>query len=79
MTTSYWFASYALDRQVSLSSSMSIEIGLFFLFDFLLYHYSNFRYYKLLLCYGKLKKNRENEKIKKMYPNNHGKYYEQQS
>ena len=56
MTTSYFFAYYTLDSQVSLSSCMSIKTGLS---DFLLYHYSNFWYYRSLLYYGKLKKKKK--------------------
>ena len=36
----------------------------FFLFDFLLYHYSNSCYFKSLLFCGKLKRNREKNKNK---------------
>ena len=66
MTTSYLFAYYTLDSQVSLSST-------------------NFWYYKLLLCYGKLKNKKrkrkkklgENKnKLRKMYSNNHEKFKE---
>ena len=64
MTTSYLFVYYTLDSQFSISSSMSVETGLFFP-DFLLYHYSNLSYYKLLLCYGKLKKQKQKKKQKR--------------
>ena len=71
MTTSYYknihlsnfFVYYSLDNQVSLSSCMSIKTGLFFLSDFLLFHYSNFWYYRSLLYYVKFLKNREKIKI----------------
>ena len=71
MTTSYYknihlsnfFVYYSLDNQVSLSSCMSIKTGLFFLSDFLLFHYSNFWYYRSLLYYVKFFKNREKIKI----------------
>ena len=74
MTASYLFAYYTLDRQVSLSFSMNIKTGGVFS-NFLLYHYSNFWYYKLLLLWkiGK-KKSGENNKLQKMYPNNHEKF-----
>ena len=55
---SNFFVYYILNNQVSLSSCMSIKTGIFF-FDFLLYHYSDFWYYRSLLYYGKFKKNRE--------------------
>ena len=61
MTISYLFAYYTLDSQVSLSSCMSIKTGLS---DFLLYHYSNFWYYRSLLYYGKFKKKLEEAKNK---------------
>ena len=71
MTTSYYknihlsnfFVYYSLDNQVSLSSCMSIKTGLFFLSDFLLFHYSNFWYYRSLLYYVKFLKNQEKIKI----------------
>ena len=49
------------------------EYRSFFLSDFLLYHYSDFRYYRSLLYYGKLKKKSgENKnKLRKIYPKNH--------
>ena len=52
---------YILDSEVLLSSCMSIKTGLFS-FWFLLYDYSDFRYYRSLMYYGKLKK--KCEKIK---------------
>ena len=72
MTTSYLFAYYTLDSQVSLSSCMSIKTGLFS-FWFLLYHYSDFWYYKSLLYYVKFKKKSgENKnKLRTIYPKNH--------
>ena len=52
---------------------MSIKTGLFFLSDFLLYHYSDFSYYRSLLYYGKLKKKSgENKnKLRTIDPKNH--------
>ena len=52
---------YTLDSEALLSSCMSIKTGLFS-FWFLLYDYSDFRYYRSLMYYGKLKK--KCEKIK---------------
>ena len=69
-----FFIIYTLDSQASLSSCMSIKTGLFFLSDFLLYHYSNFWYYRSLL-----KKNQEKIKTrllvhiyKRIYSSNKG-------
>ena len=70
MTTSYLFAYYTLDSQVSFSSSISIT-------DFLLYHYSNFSgiiNYDFVMQNWKKKKKQLGEnkdKFRKMYPNNH--------
>ena len=44
---------------------MSIKTGLFFLSDFLLYHYSDFSYYRSLLYYGKSKKIKNKKKNNK--------------
>ena len=62
-------------KKVSLSFSMSIKTGLF-LSDFLLYHYSNFWYFKLLLFNGKLKKKlgENKNKLRNMNPNIHGRF-----
>ena len=77
MTTSYLFAYYILDSQVSLSSSMKIKIGLFS-FWLSVVSLLQFWYYKLLPCYGKLKKKKKksgkNKKLRKMHPNNHEKF-----
>ena len=71
LTTSSMFADYILDSQVSRSSCMSIKTGLFFLSEFLFYHYSSFWYYKWLLCYEKLKSGENKNKLRHIYHNNH--------
>ena len=52
---------------------MSIKTGLLFLSDFLLYHYCDFSYYRLLLHYRKLNKKLgyNKNKLRIVYPNNH--------
>ena len=78
MATSYLFAYYTLDSQVSLSSSMNIKTGLFFFLTFccIITPISG-----IINYYNVLKKNlAENKnKLRKMYPNNHKKILEQQS
>ena len=54
---------------------MGIKKGVFFLSEFLLYHYSDFWYYICLLYYEKLKKKRKNweknKKLRTIGPKNH--------
>ena len=69
MTTSDLFANYTLGSQVSLSCSMNIKTGLFFLSDFLLYHYpisSIINYYYVMEHWKKKKKKKK--QIKKNVP-----------
>ena len=74
MATSYLFAYYTSDSEVSLSFSTSIKTGLFFFLAFcwIITPISGIiNYY----CYGKLKKKKKNwgennNKLRKMYPNN---------
>ena len=48
----------------------------FFLSDFLFYHYFDFWYYRSLLYYGKFKKESGNDKskLRTIYPKNHEKF-----
>ena len=73
MTTSYLFAYYTLDSQVSLSSCMSIETGLFFFLTFcnIISPISGI-YNRSLLHYGKLKKKlgENKNKLRTIYPKN---------
>ena len=70
MTTSYLFAYYTLDSQVSLSPCISIKTGLFFFltFCYIITPISGI-YNRSLLHYGKFLKNRE--KIRTIYHRNH--------
>ena len=69
MTSSYLFAYYAFDSQVSLSSGMSIKTGLFFFLTFcciITPISGNTNHYCVM---GNLKKF-----LRKIYPNNHKNY-----
>ena len=75
MTTSYLFAYYTLDSQVSLSSSMSIKTCLFFFLTFccIITPISGIINYYYIM--ENRKKTGENKnKLRKMYPNNYEKF-----
>ena len=83
MTTFYLFAYYILDSQVSLSSSTSIKTGfIFFLtFCFIITPISgimNYYCYYVMENWGK-KSGENRNNVRKIYPNNHEKFSEQQS
>ena len=73
MTTSYLFAYYTLDSQVSLSSYMSIKTGLFFFLTFCCIIFPFFDvidHYSIMSKF--LKHLRENKnKLRAIYPKNH--------
>ena len=75
MNTSYLFAYYTLDSQVSLSSSMSIKTGPFFILTFccIITPISGIINYDYAMENWKEKWG-ENNKLRKMYPNNHEKF-----
>ena len=73
MTTSYLFAYYTLDSQVSLSSSMSIKTGLFFFltfFSIITPIFGIINYYHVMENLKK-KSGESKSKLRKMCPNNH--------
>ena len=76
------FAYYTLDSQVSLSSSMGIKKGLFFFLTFccITAPISGIINYYYVMESRKTKKSGENKnRLRKMYPINHEKFWEQQS
>ena len=72
MTTSYLFVDIHWTVKFHFPLAWALK-QVFFLSDFLLYHYSDFSYYRSLLYYGKLKKKSgENKnKLRTTYPKNH--------
>ena len=73
MTTSYLFAYYTLDSQVSLSSCMSIKTGLFFFLTFccIITPISGTRDHYCIMENQKKKLGENKNKLKAIYPKNH--------
>ena len=76
MTTSYLFAYYTLDSQVSLSFSMSIKTGVFFSLTFccIITPISGIINYCYVMENRKTKSGESKNKLRKMYPNKNGKF-----
>ena len=72
MTTSYLFAYYIMDSQVSLSSCMRIKTGLLFFLTFCCIITPILVLWIITVLWEIFKKSRENKnKLKTIYPKNH--------